>query len=195
MTALLTRLDYPHITEFFPDTEIPLEVEIGCGKGKFLVERAETLPGVNFLGLDRVGKWMKRPEKRAERNRLGNVRFLKAEARAYLSRCLTPESVSVFHVYFPDPWPKRRQQKRRLVSEEFMRLVYSRLKPGGLLELVTDDARYAERMNSLVGAMEPRWQKVVTGLPRPSLGTELKTNYELKFAADGRPIYYLEARK
>ncbi len=94
--------------------EHPVEVEIGFGKGLFLVTAAQACPGVNFLGIEVVRKYQLFTATRVAKRDLANVRLAKADARAFLRDCVAPASVQAVHVYFPDPWWKKRHHKRRV---------------------------------------------------------------------------------
>lgn len=171
----------------------PLEVEIGCGKGKFLVARAQIFPEINFLGLDRVAKWMKVGERRGEKRKLENLKFLKAEVREFLET-VPDETVSIFHIYFPDPWPKRRHHGRRLIQAEFLNTLRAKLLPGGLIEIATDDEDYYAHIRRVVQAAGP-WASMRETVNERLFHPEAKTNYELKFEAVGRNLHYLELKK
>ena len=172
-----------------------MEFEVGCGKGKFLVARAIQNPGTNFFGLDRVSKFMKLGKTRAEKRELPNIRFVRAEAKAFLNDAVAPESVSIFHIYFSDPWPKRRHQTRRVFTEEFLRLLHARLVPGGLIEIATDDKDYFAAMKKTIAATGELWENVRETVNERILDSMNKTSYEIKWAAEGRPLYYAELKK
>ena len=180
--------------EFFGNSH-PVELEIGCGKGKFLVARSIENPGTNFLGIDRVSKFMNIGKTRAHKRALPNIRFLRAEARAFLAEAIAPESVSIFHIYFPDPWPKRRHQVRRVFTSELLRLLHSRLVPGGLVEIATDDKDYFAAMKKTIAATAELWENTRETVNERILDGMNKTNYELKWAAEGRSLYYAELKK
>jgi len=170
-------------------------MEIGCGKGKFLVARSIANPGINFLGIDRVSKFMNIGKTRAQKRALPNIRFIRAEARAFLKEAIAPESVSIFHLYFPDPWPKRRHQVRRVFTPELLELLHSRLIPGGLIEIATDDADYYAAMKKSIAATAELWENVRESVNERILDSMNKTNYEIKWAAQGRSLYYAELKK
>lgn len=180
--------------ELFGNTN-PVELEIGCGKGKFLLARAIENPGTNFLGIDRVSKFMNIGKTRAEKRALPNARFFRAEARAFLDGAIASSSVSIFHIYFPDPWPKRRHQVRRVFTRELLALLCSRLVPGGLVEIATDDKDYFWDMKKTIAATEELWENTRETVNERILDEMNKTNYELKWAAEGRSLYYAELRK
>lgn len=171
-----------------------VELEIGCGKGKFLVMRAQESPDRNFIGVDRVGKWMKIGDWRGTKRQLSNIVFIKAEALSFLD-VLEPACVEIIHMYFPDPWPKRRHRPRRLFSADFLILLYSKLKPGGLIELATDDEDYFLQMKKSIEQAPLVWASRRETLNERICQSHLKTNYESKFAAAGRKLHYLELRK
>ena len=173
----------------------PVEMEIGCGKGKFLVARAIANPGTNFLGIDRVSKFMNIGKTRAQKRALPNIRFLRAEARAFLTGAISAGSVSLFHLYFPDPWPKRRHQVRRVFTQELLTLLHARLVPGGLVEIATDDQDYFDAMKKTIAATAELWENVRETTNERILDGMNKTSYELKWAAEGRPLYYTELKK
>ena len=181
-------------SEYFGNTH-PVEMEIGCGKGKFLVARAIENPGTNFLGIDRVSKFMNIGKMRAQKRALPNIQFLRAEARAFLTGAIAPASVSIFHIYFPDPWPKRRHQARRVFTPQLLELLHARLVPGGLVEIATDEKDYFAAMKKTIAATAQLWENVREAVNERILDGMNKTNYELKWSAEGRPLYYTELKK
>lgn len=186
--------DLPSFSEIFGNDH-GVEVEIGCGKAKFLLARAAEFPELNFLGIDMVWKWMKYAVRRSEKQGLTNIRFLKADARQTIQRCIVPGSVSVFHVYFPDPWPKRKHRKRRLVTGEFLRQLHPLLADAGLIELATDFADYYLQMERAVVQSGIPWSSVTKAADQRLFEAFSKTNYEIKYEAAGRKLYYLEVKK
>ena len=195
--VFIPRPRYPDCP--FPEllaSESPLEVEIGCGKGKFITARAEKNPGINFLAMDKAGKWLKRRRLSAEKRGLSNLKFLVADAREIIRDHLPRERVSMFHIYFPDPWPKRRHRDRRLVTAEFLRQLYERLVRGGFVYAATDDADYFLAFKEAIEKSGCAWMLRETKNERMVCDVELPmTNYETKFHTEGRDLHYLEARK
>jgi tRNA (guanine-N7-)-methyltransferase len=184
----------PTFSEIFGNTN-PVEIEIGCGKAKFLLARAAECPRINFLGIDIVWKWMKYGVRRSEKRGLVNVRFLKADARETIRYGVPPESVSVFHIYFPDPWPKRKHRKRRIVTGDFLGLLHERLTEGGFIELATDHTDYYLQMESAVIQSGLSWSSVKKTSDERLFEALSKTNYEIKYEAAGRKLHYLELGK
>lgn len=173
----------------------PVEVEIGCGKGKFLIARAIENPDINFIGVDVVWKWMKYAVERSSKRQLGNIRFIKADARELLRHGFRDGSVAIFHIYFPDPWPKKRHRKRRLVTGELLRMMENKLEATGLIELATDHEDYFMQMRAAVVQSGVDWKSVVEKSNERLFTAMSKTNYELKYEAAGRNLNYLEMRK
>jgi tRNA (guanine-N7-)-methyltransferase len=163
--------------------DAPLEVEIGSGRALFLVAAARANPAHDFLGLERSLSYYRVCRERVARSGLANARVLRADGRL-LVESLEPRSIRAFHVYFPDPWPKKKQRKRRLLDAVTLELFASRLEVGGCLRIATDHAAYGHAIGALlqtVGALERRdWD----ALPPPP-----PTNYERKYQAEGRPIW------
>jgi tRNA (guanine-N7-)-methyltransferase len=173
----------------------PVEIEIGCGKAKFLIARAIEHPDLNFLGIDIVWKWMRFAVERSHKRSLENVKFIKADAREIVRFGVLPASVSVFHVYFPDPWPKRRHHKRRLITGAFLRELHPLLADDGLIELATDHGDYFRQMQGAVIQSGIAWSSVTDGRNERLFEAPAKTNYELKYTSAGRTLHYLELKK
>jgi tRNA (guanine-N7-)-methyltransferase len=127
----------------------PLEVELGCGDGSFLVQWAKLHPEHNYLAVERLLGRLRKVDRKAQRAGLANVRLLRIEASYFMEYLLPPESVRALHIYFPDPWPKRRHRKHRLVNAHFVEVAARMLKPQGTVFLRTDDLNYFEQMKSV----------------------------------------------
>jgi tRNA (guanine-N7-)-methyltransferase len=167
----------------------PVEVEVGFGKGLFLVTAAQACPGVNFLGVEIVRKYQLFTATRLAKRGLRNVRVACADARFFFRDCLPAGSVQAVHVYFPDPWWKKRHHKRRLFTPEFARECARVLRPGGLLHAATDVEEYAHRIREAVAA-----QPALRPLPPPETkdpahDLDYLTNFERKFRQQGKPVY------
>jgi tRNA (guanine-N7-)-methyltransferase len=183
-------LDWPGL--FGNDRDV--ELEIGIGKGTFLVEQAKSRPEVNFFGIEYARWFWRYASDRLRRNACTNTRTVRAEASYFLSEFVAPASLSVLHIYFPDPWPKKRHHKRRLIQEPFVRLVERLLKPGGRLQIVTDHLDYFEAMQPLIKDSSLR----IIEYNRPGSAADgefVGTNFERKYRREGRPFYALAAVK
>ena len=173
----------------------PLEVEIGCGKAKFLIARAAQFPQRYFLAIERAGKWMQIGAGRAAKMNLDNILFLRANAREVLLRFIPEERVCDFHIYFPDPWPKRRHHKRRLINQDLIGLLHSRLSGGGWVQIATDDPEYFSLIKQSFHEAGLAWLSRESVNQRLTGADAVKTNYESKYEAAGRNLYYLEFQK
>jgi tRNA (guanine-N7-)-methyltransferase len=192
--VLAEARDLPPLCEIFGNDN-PVEIEIGCGKAKFLIARAAEFPQINFLGIDLVWKWMKFAVERSEKRGLENIKFLRADARQTVIHGVPKGSVSVFHIYFPDPWPKRRHRKRRIVTGEFLRVLHERLTDVGLVELATDHEDYYFQMRQAVIQSGVRWRNVRSATGERLFAAAVNTNYEIKYADAGRTLNYIELEK
>ena len=120
---------------------------------------------------------------RIARSGLGNIRLLRADARAFVDACVAAGSVAAFHVYFPDPWPKKRQRKRRLLDGVFLEVLAEKLEPNGLVRIATDHPGYAEELAPLLQTVPALQELAWDSFPEPP-----PTHYELKYREEGRPI-------
>ena len=183
----MIRASHPELdwTALF-DNERPVEIEIGCGKGAFLLEYARQHPELNLLGIDNQPRWVRWIEARLERAPQPNVRVRCADAALVIARFVRDASVRGYHLYFPDPWWKRRHHKRRLVQSDLAAQCFRTLQSRGVLHLATDVAERFEEMRRELGG-EP-FVVSITDAPTPS-GRPL-TNFERKYRAAGRALYY-----
>ena len=167
------------LTRMF-DVVRPLEVELGSGDGSFLVRHAQANPQRNFLGVERLLGRLRKIDRKGRRAGLTNLRLLRIEAGYFLEYLLPPRTTRALHVYFPDPWPKRKHRKNRLINERFPELARRVLEPGGAVYLRTDDADYFAQMTSVFGAC-PAFREAQA--PRELLA--LLTDFERDFHARG----------
>jgi tRNA (guanine-N7-)-methyltransferase len=167
----------------------PVEIEVGFGKGLFLIMAAKANPQVNFFGLEIVRKYQLFTATRLAKRQLFNVRVACADARLYLRDRVAPESVQAVHVYFPDPWWKKRHHKRRVFSAEFARAIERILKTGGLLHLVTDVEAYFRLILDIVSENTALRAVPPPSASEPAHDLDYLTNCERKFRKEGRPIY------
>ena len=165
----------------------PFEVEVGIGKGRFLLAEAERRPGTAFLGLEWSRKHLRLAKERAAKRGLANLRLHRADARHVLADLLRDASAERIHVYCPDPWPKKRHHKRRLFDAATTRHLERILAPGGYLHVSTDFDEYFEW---IVAAVAAHTQLVPAQDPEfPDAPAGGNTNYEAKYLAQGRRIH------
>jgi tRNA (guanine-N7-)-methyltransferase len=160
----------------------PLEIELCAGKGDFIVERAQESPGTDFLAVELSGMVSRVLAVRCGRAKLRNLRAVRMDARTLVNLMLARASVSAYHVYFPDPWPKERHHKHRLFTPYFVASVRRTLIPEGMLYVATDVAEYGREIFAMLE----------TGglilLPEKVPGSD-RTAFGRKFLASGKPIY------
>jgi tRNA (guanine-N7-)-methyltransferase len=172
------------VARLFPRVQ-PLEVELGCGDATFLVEYAAMHPERNFLGIERLLGRIRKLDKKGRRLGLTNLRGIRIECGYFLQYLLPPGSVSVFHIYFPDPWPKKKHRRNRLIQPRFPALAHAALVPGGRVYLRTDDPDYFAQMREVFAAA-PVFRPVET----PPELLALQTDFEREFRARGIPTLY-----
>jgi len=177
----------------------PVEIEVGSGKGTFLLNQAKAHPAANYLGIEWANAYYRHCVDRMRRWQMSNVRVLRADAREFIGRHLADESVQTFHVYFPDPWPKKRHHKRRFFAPATVIQVARCLKPGGQLRTATDHAGYFEVISELL-LRDPQVRLLfepVDFLPTESAdaGEWVGSNFERKYQKEGRAFYTLALRK
>lgn len=165
------------------DAHRPLEVDVGCGKGRFLIARAKSHPDTNFIGIERRPRRIAKLDRRILAQGIRNIRLLNAEASYAAGHLLPPVSVSTYYLFFPDPWPKRRHHCRRLFTPEFLDAVYGTLVQDGTLHITTDHLEYFAWIRRTLGA-DARFVEIPPFRP----AEEERTSFELVFLAQGKPI-------
>jgi len=182
---------------FAPELAAPLRLvlEIGFGRGEFLVELARSAPAVAHLGVEISWKRVLRLARRLARSELRNIRLLNAPGERVVAELLEPGSLEAAWINFSDPWPKRRHQRRRLIQPALVAALAERLAPGGVLHVATDDRAYAEHIDAVLAA-EPRLENAYA--PEPWLREvpgRTPTAYELEWRAAGRALHFWAYRR
>lgn len=176
LRSIVERLN---LTRLFSQAQ-PLEVELGSGDGTFLVEYARRHPDRNFLGVERLLGRLRKIDRKGRRAALENLRVIRLEAAYVVEYLLPPRSVSVLHIYFPDPWPKRKHKPKRLINERFTGIAAQVLAPGGMVHLRTDDRDYFEQMTAVFSA-----NAMFCAVETPEELRELLTDFERDFMVRG----------
>jgi tRNA (guanine-N7-)-methyltransferase len=165
----------------------PLVVEIGFGMGQATAAIAQSRPDVDFLGIEVHAPGVGALLQRIDELQLSNLRIVQHDAVEVLTAMIAPRSLAGLHVFFPDPWPKKRHWKRRLIQPPFVALAASRLAEGGLLHCATDWQPYAEQMLEALSA-EPLLANTAAGFaPRPD--TRPETKFERRGTALGHGVW------
>jgi len=167
----------------------PLEIDLGCGDGTFLVAMAERFPEQNFLGIERLVGRVRSACDRTSRHGLRNLRVLRVETSYAVKYLLPTGSTAAAHLLFPDPWPKKRHEGRRIVTKDFLAAVHRLLAANGLFCLATDQANYFAAIRDMVAA-SPFVED-----PAPVKDAFPLTTFEKRFLATATPIYRLRLRK
>jgi tRNA (guanine-N7-)-methyltransferase len=168
----------------------PLEVELGSGDGSFLLEYARLHPDRNFIGVERLLGRLKKLDRKGRRAGLINLMGLRIESAYFLQYLLPAHSATAIHVYFPDPWPKRKHRRYRLINEEFPALAEHALASRGQVYLRTDDRDYFEQMES-VFANAKTFERVET----PAELAGVLSDFEKDFHAKGIPTLSASYRR
>ena len=167
------------LAEVFPKAQ-PLEIELGSGDGSFLAEYARRHPERNFIGTERLLWRIRKLERKCRPLGLENVGGVRIESSYFLQYLLPPHAAVALHVYFPDPWPKRKHRRHRLINEAFPVLASQAIAPNGVVYLRTDNEDYFNQMLEVFAA-SPLF--LPTGTPDELAG--LTTDFERDFQARG----------
>jgi tRNA (guanine-N7-)-methyltransferase len=181
---------------FAPDVAepLPLVVELGFGRGEFLRGLAAAAPAVAHVGVERSHRRTLKLARRIAKTDERNLRLVEATAQELVREALEDGSVATFWVNFPDPWPKKRHHRRRLLQPEFVARLAARLVPGGLLHAATDHAGYAEQIDAVLAA-EPRLENALAAPFVPEVPGRPCTAYEAMWRAEGRALHFFTYRR
>ncbi|MFQ5481804.1 MAG: tRNA (guanosine(46)-N7)-methyltransferase TrmB [Nitrospinaceae bacterium] len=186
--------DYPNWPEQFGNTH-PLVFEIGFGNGNFLLDMAALHPTVNFIGMDFYHKGIRKLITRIDRHQFKNIRIVYGNAREKIPFLFREGEVHEVYINFPDPWPKKRHFKRRLIQPGFVSALASKIRPGGLLHAATDFEVYAMAiLECLEGENSLKNRHPAPGF---SINREdiPRSKYEKNFLQEGKTIYYFDFEK
>ena len=177
---------------FAPDLRPPLRlvVELGFGRGEFLNHLALEAPDVAHVGVEYSFRRVLKHARRLARTEMRNLRLLETTAEEAVRDLLEEASVETFWINFPDPWPKARHQRRRMIQPRFVARLASRLVPGGTLHVATDHVDYAEQIDATLAA-EPLLENALA--PERfarELPGRMPTAYELEWRREGRPLHF-----
>ena len=177
------------VREFFAHPERRLEIDLGCGKGRFLLARAAKAPETNFLGIDRMLRRIRKVDNRARRLDLGNIRLMRLEAYYAVAHLLPAGAVDAYFIFFPDPWPKAKHEGHRLFNARFLDALHRTLAPGGVAHVATDHLPYFEQLSE-VFAGDARFAAIAPYVPPE----DEQTDFERYYIAS-KPIGRLSVRR
>ena len=194
----LGEFSVPIDWETFFGNSHPVEIEIGSGKGRFLLEASKRYPAVNYIGIERAQKYIALTQERFEKHMrhfgvdrasgtFSNVRLVWTDANYFLTRYVPAGSVQAYHIYFPDPWPKKRQRKRRIFrNRDFLSALTRTLRSNnGRLYIATDYEEYFQEIQERLACL-PALHPVAADV---SPDQDIATNFEMKYVSEGRDIY------
>ena len=173
------------------DPSRPLEIEVGCGKGRFLTGRAAAHPEADFLGIERMLGRVHSFDDKCRRLKISNAHVLRLEALYSFWYLLPAHSIRAVYVFFPDPWPKKKHHSHRLFGPMFLKALWKRLECGGRLEFATDHEEYFRFVTEECfppferGVASPAFRRV----DPMERGPEAWTEFETRFRGQGLPIY------
>jgi len=179
LVELASIVDPLEVGGLFPQTQ-PLEVELGCGDASFLLEYARRHPQTNFIGVERLLGRLQKLDRKGRRLGLQNLRGVRIESAYFLQYLLPAHVAAALHIYFPDPWPKKKHRKNRLINEAFPALARNTLASGGTVYLRTDDLDYFQQMNEVFAAA-----KEFVRVETQATLAEVVTDFEQFFNAQG----------
>ena len=173
----------------------PLALEIGCGVGDFLAKTAVDHSDRNFIAIDFYNKGCYKTCRRIDKTGLRNVRVLREEACQFVTERLSPGTLQAVYINCPDPWPKKRHRKRRLVNRQFMLFLQDYLVPGGDFFFATDFVDYGLDVAGLMQGIDTFENCLAPDLYRHEMSGYHLSKYMLKFMAEGKKIYFIHYRK
>lgn len=197
LSSWLFTLESPELVkpfqaaQFFPQVQ-PLEIEVGSGKGLFMQTAAASHPDRNFWGIELAKKYAAHCAARLAKRQLSNARMLSGDAIRFFEEWLADSSVDAVHVYFPDPWWKKRHHKRRVMNESFVQQIQRVLRPGGRLHFWTDVEEYFQ------GTLEILREHTTLSGPLPveerqaEHHLDYRTHFERRMRLHGLPVYRSE---
>jgi len=168
----------------------PVEVDLGAGDGSFAIGWVQQHPEINLVAVERLLGRARKIVKVSARLNLPNIRLLRLESSYFLQHMCPPESLNRIHIMFPDPWPKRRHHKNRLIQPEFIRIAYKTLVPGGEVRFSTDHQEYFDFACAQWHG-ENGWEN----LGPWNASSDPKSDFQISFEAEGKPTYRNAWRK
>ena len=173
----------------------PLEVEVGSGKGLFMQSASQAIPDHNFLGIEIARKYARFAASRLAKRELSNAVMVAGDALQVIRELLPVGSADAVHVYFPDPWWKKRHRKRRVMTEDTVKDYERLLKPGGTLHFWTDVQEYFDETLQLLAEHTSLTGPLEVAEQPPEHDLDYRTHFERRMRLQGEPVYRSEYRK
>lgn len=164
------------ISDLFDDTSRPFEIDLGCGKGRFLLNHAANHPNSNYLGVDRMLKRIRKIARKVERADMRHVRLFRMDGFYTVAYLVPPRSVDTYYVFFPDPWPKTKHHANRIFNSIFLTALHRTMKIGAQLHFSTDHLPYYQEVYALL-CQDTHFKQIETYEPP----TNEKSDFELMF--------------
>ena len=178
------------------ENDAPLQVEVGSGKGLFLLKASEKHPDQNFIGIEIARKYAKYAAKGLAHADRSNAFVVSGDALPVFENQIADSSIQAVHVYFPDPWWKKKHKKRRVVNESFIRNVSSKLIAGGTFHFWTDVLEYFDTAIELIAIVAPELGPPIPEEPeKTEVGTDAKTHFERRSLKHEIPVYRVRFEK
>ena len=175
---------------------LPLDLEIGTGKGEFLLRQAGMVSSVNYIGLEYAKQYFLYAADQARHEGLKNIRIVNIEALFFIKNYVSDEVFRQIHIYFPDPWPKRKHNRRRFIQENNLRELHRIVEPGGLIRIVTDHDDYFIWIKKHLSLVEDLFICLPFSSPEAASEGELVgTNFERKYQRKGRSFHGVILKK
>jgi tRNA (guanine-N7-)-methyltransferase len=188
---LFSNLDIaPDWDQVFPN-KYPMKLEIGFGNGSFIIDMAMRDPRTNFIGLDMYHKGIRKTITRAEKRLIENIHIVYGDARIRTQSAFQNETLEAIYINFPDPWPKKRHIKRRLITASFVETLSNKLVSSGELRIATDCETYARDMLTFLenSSLENKTGSFKFAESREDIP---QSKYEKNYLEQGKKIYYLD---
>lgn len=185
-------LPRPLVLQSLIKTPGPLEIEVGCGKGLFLLKASDEFPSHRFLGIELSRKYARFSAFQLAKRGQPNAAVIQGDAIAVLSEGVLSSSATALHLYFPDPWWKTRHRKRRMMNESFMEQVVRVVEPGGRFVFWTDVKAYFEMGQKVIAKCQELSASGKTSDSKSEQDPDYQTNFERRMRLAGKPVYRSE---
>ena len=173
-----------------------MHIEIGSGKGTLLLAQGRAQPDVNFLGIEWARRYYRHAVDRIGRWGLKNVKFIRTEAADFVIRFVGDSSVTCYHIYDPDPWPKKRHHRRRLICARNVEHLIRTLIPSGIIQIATDHPDYFEQIKQVLAERKDALEEIEFTPPAGARnGETIGTNYERKYIEEKRGVFTIAVKR